>query len=75
MQYIAHDPEPYPYEDIPVVYDPLRKANWFLATKRTEGISNTDIINRILVDYDRYVERNLKKGLRPKYFKWKIFRN
>ncbi len=36
-----------------------------MATKRTEGISTTDIINRILIDYDRYVERNIKKGLKP----------
>ena len=65
-KYIAHDPEPYPYNDIPDVYGPFKKANRFLATKRTEGISTTDIINRILIDYDRYVERNVKKGLKPK---------
>ena len=40
-------------------------AHRFLATKRTEGISTTDLINRILIDYDRYVERNVKKGLKP----------
>ena len=44
----------------------FKKANRFLATKRTEGISTTDIINRILIDYDRYVERNVKKGMKPK---------
>ena len=54
------------YNDIPDVYGPFKKANRFLATKRTEGISTTDIINRILIDYDRYVERNVKKGLKPK---------
>ena len=79
-KYIAHDPEPYPYNNIPDVYGPFKKANRFLATKRTEGISTTDIINRILIDYDRYVERNVKKGLKPndlniskeKYFGVKI---
>ena len=45
--------------------DNWKKANRFLATKRTEGISTTDLINRILIDYDRYVERNVKKGLKP----------
>ena len=65
-KYIAHDPEPYPYNDIDDVYGPFKKANRFLATKRTEGISTTDLINRILIDYDRYVERNVKKGLKPK---------
>ena len=65
-KYIAHDPEPYPYNDIDDVYGPFKKAKRFLATKRTEGISTTDIINRILVDYERYVERNVKKGMKPK---------
>ena len=65
-KYIAHDPEPYPYNDIDDVYGQFKKANRFLATKRTEGISTTDIINRILIDYDRYVERNVKKGMKPK---------
>ena len=69
-----------PYNDIPDVYKPFKKVNRFLATQRTEGISTTDIINRILVDYDRYVERNIKKGAKPqqinisneKYFGIKI---
>ena len=65
-KYIAHDPEPYPYNDIDDVYGPFKKAKRFLATKRTEGISTTDIINRILVDYERYVERNVKKGMKSK---------
>ena len=65
-KYIAHDPEPYPYNDIDDVYGPFKKAKRFLGTKRTEGISTTDIINRILVDYERYVERNVKKGMKPK---------
>ena len=65
-KYIAHDPEPYPYNDIPDVYGPFKKAKRFLATQRTEGISTTDIINRILIDYERYVERNVKKGMKPK---------
>lgn len=79
-KYIAHDPEPYPYNDIDDVYGQFKKLNRFLATKRTDGISTTDIINRILFDYDRYVERNVKKGLKPqdlniskyKYFACKI---
>ena len=28
-KYIAHDPEPYPYNDIPDVYGPFKKANRF----------------------------------------------
>ena len=61
-KYIAHDPEPYPYNDIPDLYGKFKDAGRFLATQRTEGISTTDIIYRILRDYDVYLERSVKKG-------------
>lgn len=79
-KYIAHDPEPYPFNDTPDLYGPFKDAKRFLATRRTEGISTTDIINRILYNYDAYVERSIKKGMKPrelnitnsKYFGCKI---
>ncbi|MCQ2818509.1 MAG: choline-phosphate cytidylyltransferase, partial [archaeon] len=61
-KYIAHDPEPYKYGDIEDVYGPFKEAGRFLATKRTEGISTTDLIGRIIKNYDSYVERSVKKG-------------
>lgn len=79
-KYMAHDPEPYPYNDIPDLYAPFKEAGRFIATKRTEGISTTDIIFRILKDYNLYVERSVKKGAKPEdiniskgmYFKVKM---
>ena len=44
------------------MYAFVKRQGKFLATQRTEGISTTDIINRILYHYDEYVYRNLKRG-------------
>ena len=37
----------------------------FMPTKRTEGVSSSDLIVRVLKDYDEYVWRNLTKKYTP----------
>jgi choline-phosphate cytidylyltransferase len=78
--YIAHDPAPYRIGDIEDCYAPFKENGRFLATKRTEGVSTTDIIMRIIRDYNVYVERSIIRGAKPeelnisnaKFFAFKI---
>lgn len=60
---IAHDDIPYGTKDGTLdVYAPIKARGMFLATERTDGISTSDIICRIIKDYDTYVRRNLGRG-------------
>ena len=44
------------------IYAPIKECGRFIATERTEGISTTDVILRVIRDFDFYVKRNIKKG-------------
>jgi choline-phosphate cytidylyltransferase len=40
----------------------VKKVGRFKETRRTDGISTSDIIMRIVKDYNQYVLRNLDRG-------------
>ncbi|CAH8438397.1 unnamed protein product [Dicrocoelium dendriticum] len=66
IDFVAHDDIPYASASSEDIYKPLKDAGMFLATQRTEGISTTDVIGRIVRDYDVYLRRNLRRGLSRK---------
>jgi hypothetical protein len=64
IDYAAHDALPYAdatgaNDD---VYGPVKKLGRFKETQRTEGVSTSDLILRIIKDYNDYVLRNLSRG-------------
>jgi len=70
IDFVAHDDEPYVAGaknrgDSGDIYDSVKKAGRFRATQRTEGVSTTDLIVRILQNYEDYVDRSLRRGVRP----------
>ena len=62
IDFVAHDEVPYKSADHDDVYKDIKEMGRFLPTQRTEGISTSDLIARVIRDYDNYVRRNLKRG-------------
>jgi choline-phosphate cytidylyltransferase len=62
IDYVAHDDIPYGADEGDDIYAPIKKAGKFLVTQRTEGVSTTGIITKIVKDYDKYITRQLKRG-------------
>ncbi|KAL0311293.1 UNVERIFIED_CONTAM: Choline-phosphate cytidylyltransferase 2 [Sesamum angustifolium] len=64
IDYVAHDS--LPYADASGagkdVYEFVKAVGRFKETKRTDGISTSDVIMRIVKDYNQYVMRNLDRG-------------
>eukprot|EP00920_Eleutheroschizon_duboscqi_P036020 GHVT01087206.1.p1 GENE.GHVT01087206.1~~GHVT01087206.1.p1 ORF type:complete len:230 (-),score=9.71 GHVT01087206.1:1032-1721(-) len=47
------------------VFNSNLSQNKFKATQRTSGVSTTDLIVRILQNYEDYVDRSLRRGVKP----------
>lgn len=62
IHYVAHDALPYTGANQNDIYSEVKKLGMFKETQRTEGISTSDIILRIIKDYDMYVGRSLNRG-------------
>lgn len=66
IDFVCHDD--LPYVDVSGasgcgdVYLPMKRLGKFHATQRTEGVSTSDLIIRIVKRYDDYVRRNLARG-------------
>ncbi|KAF9575101.1 hypothetical protein EC968_004326 [Mortierella alpina] len=66
IDYVAHDDIPYKSVDSDDVYAFVKKQGSFLPTQRTDGVSTSDLITRIVKDYDQYLRRNLERGVTAK---------
>ncbi|KAL1839964.1 hypothetical protein VTJ49DRAFT_969 [Mycothermus thermophilus] len=62
IDYVAHDDIPYGADEGDDIYAPIKAAGKFLVTQRTEGVSTTGIITKIVRDYEKYIHRQLKRG-------------
>lgn len=62
IDYVAHDDLPYGASEGDDIYAPIKQRGMFLVTQRTEGVSTTGIITKIVRDYEQYIARQLKRG-------------
>ena len=66
IDFVAHDDLPYQSAGADDIYKEVKAMGKFVATQRTEGISTSDLIARVVKDYDVYIRRNLARGYTAK---------
>lgn len=66
IDYVCHDALPYSDTSGEAsegdVYARIKAMGKFLETRRTDGISTSDLIIRIIAEYDTFIRRNLQRG-------------
>jgi choline-phosphate cytidylyltransferase len=66
IDYVCHDALPYSDTSGEAsegdVYARIKAMGKFLETRRTDGISTSDLIVRIISEYDTFIRRNLQRG-------------
>ncbi|KAG1685584.1 T-complex protein 1 subunit beta [Phytophthora capsici] len=66
IDYVCHDALPYSDSSGEAaegdVYARIKAMGKFLETRRTDGISTSDLIIRIVSEYDTFIRRNLQRG-------------
>lgn len=65
IDYVVHGEDLCLNENGEDVYGFVKSINKFKTIKRTDGVSTSDLIMRILKNYGTYVRRNLRRGYKP----------
>jgi choline-phosphate cytidylyltransferase len=68
IDFIAHDALPYQTPGADDCYLPMKQAGRFLPTLRSDGVSTSDLLIRVLKEKDEYYDRNFKKGYKRQDF-------
>ncbi len=66
IDFVAHDDLPYNTGGAEDIYKHIKEMGRFVAIQRTPGVSTSDLIARVVKDYDLYLRRNLAKGYTAK---------